>query len=459
LAAFGFTDAERTRIAVEELTRGLARSSNLMQQLMPLLLDWLSASPDPDGGLLGLRMLISGFRTPSTVVGVFRDSPESARRLCLLLGTSQMFSRSFQRHPELLRDLGNDKAMVPETPVLERLREALEWRSAGAERLDALIRLTKTEGVRLAAADVIGLVHEEEAARRRTELAEAVLTLVVELLDPKVPVALIGMGRFGGAEMSYMSDIDLIVVHGGTTTDEQLTAEAFARQLMATIANTDPNRRLYAVDYDLRPEGKKGWLARSVESCRQYYVNWAQTWERQALVRARAITGDAGVIQDFFSIVDEIVWNTPLSPDAVREIRMLKARMERERIPRNEDPNFHLKLGPGSLSDVEWTVQLLQLQHSTKGPNTLRSLDRLHDLGHVSDDDFEVLRDAWHFCDRARNRSFLINDAPANAFPAAGIKLTALARSLSEPDVRDIYKKLTRRARLVVERLFYGQNP
>src|SRR5262249_7277938 len=87
LAAFGFTDANRTRTAVEELTRGLARSSRLMQQLMPLLLDWLSSSPDPDEGLLGLRKLIAGFRTPAHIVNVFRDSPEVARRLCLLLGT------------------------------------------------------------------------------------------------------------------------------------------------------------------------------------------------------------------------------------------------------------------------------------------------------------------------------------------------------------------------------------
>lgn len=457
LAAFGFTDAERTRIAVDELTRGLARSSNLMQQLMPLLLDWLSASPDPDEGLLGLRTLISGFRTPASIVNVFRDSPESARRLCLLLGTSRMFSQSFHRHPEFIKELSLDSELIPSTPPIERLRRALTWRTDKTERLQALSRLTDAEKLRLAACDVLELCDSRRLAQMRSQLADAVVTIALETLNPRVPVALIGMGRFGGGEMSYASDVDLIVIHGGKTIEEQQLADAFAQDFLTSISNANPAKHIYDVDYDLRPEGKNGVLARSIDGCVDYYKNWAQTWERQALVRARPIAGDPEVIDRFNSIVDEFVWSSPPSNDQVREIRKLKARMENERIPRNEDPNFHLKLGPGSLSDIEWTVQLLQLQHSIRGGNTLKTLDELVGRDVVDENDYIALRDAWTFCDDVRNRIFLVNNGTSNALPTSRNTLTALSRSLHQRDIKEIYKKSTRRSRAVVERLFYGQ--
>lgn len=457
LAAFGFTDAERTRVAVEELTKGLARSSKLMQQLMPLLFDWLSASPDPDEGLLGLRTLISGFRTPANVVNTFRDSPESARRLCILLGTSRVFSQGFIRHPDLIAELGVNETLAPEKPILDRLRSAMDWRES-TDQYDTLLRLTREEQIRIAASDVLEVINGKEAARRRTELAEAVLTLSLEALAPTVPVALIAMGRFGGAELSYVSDLDVVVVHGGDSADDQGIAERIAQQLLAVVANPTPTRHLYPLDYDLRPEGKKGVLARSIAGCHDYYANWAENWERQALVRARPVAGDQTVIDQFMEIVDAFVWSSPPTPDAVREMRILKARMERERIPRNEDPAFHLKLGPGSLSDIEWTVQFLQLQHGVRGQNTLESLKKLRELGHISGEDTEVLEEAWCFCDETRNRLFLVNNGPANALPNTVPKLTALARSLHRTEVREDYKKSTRRGRAVVERLFYGQS-
>lgn len=458
LAAFGFTDAERTRVAVEELTRGLARSSQLMQQLMPLLFDWLSASPDPDEGLLGLRTLISGFRTPAQVVNTFRDSPESARRLCILLGTGRLFSQGFIRHPALISDLGDNNALAPKTPTLERLRAALNWREA-ADQHETLLRLTREEQIRIAAADVLGVIDGIDASRRRTELAEAVLEISYDWLKPDIPVALIAMGRFGGAELSYVSDLDIVVIHGGTTPEDQSSAETFAQKLLSLVANPAPTRHLYPLDYDLRPEGKKGVLARSIDGCVDYYKNWAENWERQALVRVRPIVGDEAVIASFMSIVETFVWSRPLTHEATREMRMLKARMETERIPRNEDPNYHLKLGPGSLSDVEWTVQYLQLEHGVRGTNTLHALDELHEHGHIRDDDRTILEEAWRFCDETRNRLFLVNNGPSNALPASGTKLTALARSLHRQELREDYKRFTRRGRVVVERLFYGQTP
>ena len=325
LSAFGFRDAARTRTAVQELTKGLARSSRLMQQLMPLLFDWLSSAPDPDEGLLGLRKLINGFRTPTHIINVFRDSPEVARRLCLLLGTGRMFSRDLLDHPEVLDDLGDDSLLVPTDPFVSRMRVALSWRQDNEARHDALIRLARAERLRIACADVLGLISDAEALARRSQLADAALTLALEDINASVPIAVIALGRYGGDELGYGSDLDLIVVYDGHGATDQHEADVVAQKLVQSIG-ADAKNHLYAIDYGLRPEGRKGLLARSIESCVDYYAHWASTWERQALVRARFAAGSPDVAEKFLKIVEPFVWAGPLTTEELKEVRHLKAR-------------------------------------------------------------------------------------------------------------------------------------
>jgi glutamate-ammonia-ligase adenylyltransferase len=137
----------------------------------------------------------------------------------------------------------------------------------------------------------------------------------------------------------------------------------------------------------------------------------------------------------------------------------MKARIERERIPPGEDPQFHLKLGRGSLSDVEWTVQLLQLKQGISAEGTIAALEVLEATGAIASADATQLADAYRFCEAARNRLFLVRGAPGDALPATGPVLTRLARSFgtTPTELREEYRRLTRRSRQVVERLFYGQ--
>ena len=136
----------------------------------------------------------------------------------------------------------------------------------------------------------------------------------------------------------------------------------------------------------------------------------------------------------------------------------MKARVERERVPSGEDPEFHLKLGPGSLSDVEWTVQLLQLRNGLRAEGTLDALGALAGAGAVNADDAAVLTEAYRFCEVARNRLYLVRGHAGDSLPSPGHHLTTLARSLgtTATDLREQYRRLTRRARRVTERLFYG---
>jgi glutamine synthetase adenylyltransferase len=517
-----------------------------MQQLLPLLFGWLSEAPDPDLGLLGLRSLATGQHRRDQLVALFRESPEAARRLCLLLGTSPLFNRAFERQPDLLAELAmgdtlasgftrprsrpaldarsrtgplplaggpggravgagggggggtggadeeseagvgavalsgegfdqtNSKGLArfasqaltetfasgdgPRTKDELRVQAftSLSWRAGPDERRHGLERLVQSEWLRLAAGDVLGLREVPDTERGLTNLAEVVLETALKEVQPKVPFAVVAMGRFGGGELSYASDLDVLFVYDSDRTAE---GEAAASALMRYLNGDTPASRLWTTDADLRPEGRQGPLARSVAAYQRYHERWAQLWERQALLRGRVVAGDPEVGRRFEEIVAPFVWGSPFTDDDVREIRRMKARIERERIPAGEDPQFHLKLGRGSLSDVEWTVQLLQLQQHIQAEGTMTALDALVAAGAVDAEDAGVLRAAYRFCEETRNRLYLVRGQPGDALPATGPVLSHLARSLgtTPTDLREEYRRRTRRSRQVMERLFYGR--
>jgi glutamate-ammonia-ligase adenylyltransferase len=224
-----------------------------------------------------------------------------------------------------------------------------------------------------------------------------------------------------------------------------------------------PAQRVAAVDLGLRPEGGQGRLARDLHGYAAYFDRWAETWERQALTRARIVAGDRDLGERFMTLVSTFVWGRPLTGGDVAAIRRMKARIERERIPPREDPQFHLKLGRGSLSDIEWTVQLLQLLHHIPGTSTHATLEVLGDAQLLDPADLAALRDSYRFCEQTRNRWHLVGalpggGSPGDALPTEPEQLSHLARSLGTTPsrLRDDYRRVTRRARRVVERIFYG---
>ncbi len=467
LAAFGFTDATRTRQALAELTRGLTRSSRLMQQLLPLLLGWLAESPDPDLGLLGLRLLAGGDEHRAGELAVaFRESPEGARRLCVLLGTSRRLTQTLERHPDLITDLDGPDGLGSRSAeeLVGGALSAVTWRIDARECHRGLERFRRREELRIASADVLSLTPAGDdpvvvTGAQLTSLAEACLRASIDVVAPALPFAVVAMGRFGGAELSFASDLDVLFVYDGTTAADFAMAEKTAISLLEFLAGPSPATRIYSVDTGLRPEGKDGPVARSLDGYRTYYERWAQMWERQALLRARFVAGDAEVGRRFCELVEPHLWRDPFSDDDAREVRRMKARIERERMPPGDDPQFHLKLGRGSLSDVEFTAQLLQLQHRVAATGTMAALDRLEAAGALAHDDRMILGEAYRYCESTRNRWFLIKGEPDDSLPQSPQDLARLARSLgtTPQELRDGYRRVTRRCRQVVERVFYGR--
>jgi glutamate-ammonia-ligase adenylyltransferase len=431
-----------------------------MQQLLPLLLAWLSESPDPDLGLLMLRNLLTGPARTAQLLDVFRDSPEAARRLCSVLGTSRLLGQTLLHNPDLVARLPDEGQLVtrPRDELIAQVTAAVSWRDELGERQDALRRWKARNQFGIAARDLFGLADVPTVGADLTTLAEASLEAALRSLEPAVPMAILALGRFGGCELSYASDLDVVFVYDGRGADDAAEAKRVASGVLRFLGGTTPAERIYPIDADLRPEGKDGPLARSVDGYETYWHTYALVWERQAMSRARPVAGDLELGAALLDRLAPYVWDDGLRPDDVREIRRLKARIERERMPAGEDPQFHLKLGRGSLSDIEWTAQLLQLEHGVRSPGTMAALVALVDAGALGSDDSEILATAYRFCEATRNRWFLVNSAPGDALPTAPEPLLWLSRSLGQPPgaLREEYRRLTRRARKVVDRVFYG---
>jgi glutamate-ammonia-ligase adenylyltransferase len=286
-------------------------------------------------------------------------------------------------------------------------------------------------------------------------------------------LAVIGMGRLGGGEMGYGSDADVLFVHrvrpGADDAKAGAAANAVAHTLRRLLAEPAPDPA-FEVDADLRPEGRQGALVRSLSAFREYYERWVSVWEVQALLRAVPVAGDPDIGAEFVAMIDPIRYPAEgLSADQVAEIRRIKARVERERLPRGADPATHTKLGRGGLADVEWTVQLLQLCSAAENPelrtaSTTEALDALGTAGCLPAQEAGELRAAWELATRARNAVFLVRGRPGDQLPRPGPELVGVARACGYgPDEDagrfvDDYRRVTRHARGVVERVFYGQS-
>jgi glutamate-ammonia-ligase adenylyltransferase len=237
-----------------------------------------------------------------------------------------------------------------------------------------------------------------------------------------------------------------------------------AERIMQLLGSVPP---IFKVDAELRPEGRNGALVRSLDAYVEYYERWAQLWEFQALIRARHAAGDPSLTQRLLDGVAPRVWRGELSPAEVQEIRHIKARIERERLKAHEDPRRQVKLGVGGLADVEFTVQLLQMRNGRdrpelRTPNTLQAINALEDAKLVDRQDASWLRDAHLLLNRVRNHMFLLRGLATDALPTRDEEVEKLARSLgygrlSRSRFLEHYRRVTRRARRVTDRLFYGE--
>ena len=463
LTVLGFRDVDRAARTLDGLVSGASRRARLFRLLTPALLRHLASTPLPDEGLFGFLTVGQALESRFDALGALRDNPPGLEALARVLGSGRLLAEVLSHVPEEVASIA-DPRRIDEPKGGERLRHegvaSLGWRDP-AHRLDGLRRFKRREMLRVAVADIAGSVDVDDVGGALADLADACLHAALNEEDV-TRFAVIGMGKLGGRELSYSSDIDVIFVHD----TEPEIAERVAERLMKAIGEVTPEGQAFRIDAALRPEGKSGPLARSLRSAAEYYGRWAATWEYQAQIKARVVAGDLDVGDEFLQITRPLTYRSRLSNEALAEIRHLKGRMERERIPRGVDPRRHLKLGPGGTSDIEFAVQILQLQHGAaheelRERNTILALEAATQLKLLADDESRWLVDAYRFLARARNRMFFMYGRPFDSFPTKPEDLEALGVSLGYRDqprqeVEEDFLRFTRRARRVCERLIFG---
>ena len=481
LEALGYADPAGALRHIEALTSGVSRKAAIQRTLLPVLLGWFADAAEPDAGLLAFRQVSESLGGSPWYLRLLRDDTSVAQRMAKVLASSRYATGLLLRAPEAVAMLAGDAQLAPRPPAaLQAEAEATVGRhDVAAEAAAAVLALRRRELLRTATADLLGLSGIEETCEALTVITAVTLTAALtaairsaEQAQGPLPtrICVVAMGRLGGHETGYASDADVMFVHDPLPgADEQAAtraAHAVAEELRGLLARPGPDPAL-VIDPDLRPEGRQGPLVRSLASYRAYYRRWAVAWEAQALLRAEPVAGDPALGRSFTVLADEFRYPAGgLAEASVREIRRIKARIEAERIPRGTDPALHLKLGPGGLADVEWVVQLIQLRHADavaglRTTRTLAALAAAEEAGLIGADDARALRSAWLLAARIRDAVMLVHGRPSDTLPARQAALAAVARLLGyQPDaaqdlVQD-YRRGARRARAVMERLFYG---
>ncbi|MDR2348774.1 MAG: bifunctional [glutamine synthetase] adenylyltransferase/[glutamine synthetase]-adenylyl-L-tyrosine phosphorylase, partial [Bifidobacteriaceae bacterium] len=484
LAALGYRDPDGAMRHIAALTSGVTRRGAIQRQLLPVMLGWLAEGADPDGGLLAFRKLSEALGSTHWFLRMLRDSAGAAERLSHALAASAYVAQNVDRSPEVVRWLANDADLAPRQAAELRaeLRAIVQRRGDAAGGAEAVRALRRRELTRLATGMALRIL-DDGAARFAVSSAagvalEAVLALALEEAAAApggllADLAVIGMGSLGGREMAVGSDADVVFVHqarpGAPEAAAQAQAVAIAARVIALLGRVGPEPSL-EIDPDLRPEGRAGELTRSVAAYREYYGRWAQTWERQALLRARPIAGPAEVVEAFMAVAVEARYpRGGLTGAQLKDLRLMKARIDAERLPRGVEPARHLKLGPGGLLDAQWVAQLYQLQHAWDHPGlrvtgTVEALQAAAAAGLIAPSDADALVAAWMQAMSIRNANVLWTGRVGSAsdvVPSDGRQLRGVAallgyRGAAWSELPEDRARLARRARAVFDRLFYA---
>jgi glutamate-ammonia-ligase adenylyltransferase len=476
LAAIGFTDPAGALRHIAALTTGLSRKATIQRHLMPVMIRWFADGVDPDYGLLAFRRLSEKLGDTHWFLRMLRDSSGAAESLSRVLSGSRYVGELMEWIPESAAWLDDAALLRPRSGVaLQDEARAIQMRhDTVTDAMRAVRALRRREQLRIAMAAILGTVTIEELASALTTITDvtiqatlrAVRREVVPAEDADLDFSVIAMGRFGGAEIGFGSDADVMYVYRANGVDPQRAQDLAVKLVSALRTYSEDHRVPLELDADLRPEGRNGPIARSLDAYEEYYRRWALPWEAQALLRARGVAGSTKLIGAFTELADRVRYPRTVELASVREIKRIKARVESERLPQGVDPSRHLKLGPGSLSDVEWLVQLLQLQHAHRvaGMRTTSTLDALRaaqEDGLIPSTAADRLAEAWRLASRLRSANTLLSGQTSDVLPVDRGKLDGIGRLLEYPprsatQVEEDYLGTTRRARRVFEKLFYG---
>lgn len=502
LAERHFTDIDRAYDNLVSLRRGpekgnlTERCRRILEKIAPILLQEVFESPDPDMALANLERFLSVIATRSSYYALLAENRETIKLLVSLFGMSEFLSKILISHPERLDSLvdrsyasnvKSREAMVAELDAL------LEQSDYFEDHLDILRRYRNEEFLRIGLNDIHGRLGQSEITAQLSLLGEVCLAAasslaVVELkrfglpsfqlngVEVEASLAIIAMGKLGGEELNYHSDLDIIFVYdhqGYTNGDKQISNhEYFAKQAQKIISILTMQTRegyVYKIDTRLRPSGNAGPLVTSLDSFLDYHRKEAQIWERQALTKARVVLGDEMLAIKLRDVIRHTIYGATTDDEGRAEIHRLRKRMENE-LAREKDGSYNIKTGRGGMVDVEFAVQYLQLKEGCRfselrSTSTITALKEINALALLPEGDAEILLAGYKFLRKLENRLRIIHDYSVNDLSGTKIYLNKLARrlgydsKLKNPGAALIcdYEEITGKIRDVFDRLFEVQ--
>jgi glutamate-ammonia-ligase adenylyltransferase len=447
------------------------RGRILTRRVIPAFLGRVIASPDPDAALVNLERFISGIGWRTSIFAVLAENPELLELLSRLFSTSGYLSGFLIRHPEYLdvltlkdviKEFGSREEMVGE------LKKILSEEEEYEGKLDAIRRFKHVETLKLCLRDLNREVDPIYVGNFLSMLAESVLEvgllLAGEVLGSTLgrkgtpeDIIILGMGKLGGMEMSYNSDLDIIFIYKG---DEHEFFSKLGQKVISILSIPTNEGFAYKIDTDLRPSGRSGTLVTSFEAFRRYHEQSARLWERQALIRARPSAGNMDLGREVMKTIEYFVYKQPLQVDFQKEIYHLRARMEKE-IAREDKLRFNLKTGKGGIVDIEFLIQMLQLKSGlyyerVRKQNTLEALNGLRKCGVIDEMVFIKLKDGTYFLKKLENLLRLLHDRSISELHESDFHKLALELDMKEngEKLREIYISKTEEIREIYEKYF-----
>lgn len=464
LARVGFRECETARSRLCELAADPAEMLALVA-ILPALGDALDSSADPDQALLHFVRVVQARGSHLALYHLFRDDPVILEALVHVTAASRYLADVLVRNPEYLEIIGDNNflgTLRTKESLADELRQAVAPFAATASRLDSVRRFRRREILRIGAADLRGLVNLRQTTEQLSCLADVVIGECLQIVaapEDSGGLVVLALGKLGGSELNYSSDIDLIFLTDRA--DRLATGTQLARGLVAALGDASGEGFLYRVDLRLRPFGRAGNLVASADSFAEYLAQQAHPAERQAMLKARPVAGD---IEEGRKLLERILPLVLSEPATARlQVRALKQRIERQ-LEKYGAAKGHVKLAPGGIRDVEFLVQALQLEAGAKQPSmlsgcTLDALARLAPKGILSLADAEELREAYVFHRLVEHRLQLMDNQQVHQLPQGPDELRALARALGvrgsgeAEKLRESYQRRVTRVRAIFERV------
>ncbi len=442
LAGLGVRDAARGARALRDLVKTAPRALASIARLAVQLDGVLPHCPDPTMALVNFERFLAASPLEATLHEL-ADNPRTTEILLQVVGTSQHYSEILIRDPGLLEWLRGGAERRDRATLVDELWAMLAAAENEVEAADALGRFRLRESLRIGYNDLIRAFPLEMTTHDLSDLADACVEAATRLAATRLETrngtprstsgaparfVVLGLGKLGGRELNYSSDIDLIFLydHEGDTTGPRVVsnAEYFARlgsEILKLLSRHSALGMVYRVDMRLRPDGEQGALARSLDATVGYYDTRGRTWERQALIKCRPIAGDLELGQVFLRAITPFVYRRYLGAAEIAEIKALKRKIEQRTVSEGT-AEVEVKTGTGGIRDVEFVVQFLQLLHGGEYPevrdaNTLQAMARLEQVGCLTAEERHIMDDTYRFLRKVEHRLQIVVDRQTHQMP------------------------------------------